>query len=106
MSKQGLASRLAWVGGAAAMVLAFAPGSAGASCSVKVDDPTVHRTRTGDRIIVGAGTRGSDCKEKKIFIRPLAPSPDAVVRRDCWHEVHFTVTNGTLRVKYAAGAQA
>jgi hypothetical protein len=107
MSKRGLGSRSAWAGGAAAMVLAFAPGSAGASCIVKVDDPTVHRTRTGDRIIVGAGVRGTDCKEKKILFVRLRHHrrlwPDETVA-----EMHFTVSNARLPVSYVcrgAGVQ-
>ena len=106
MSKQGLASRLAWIGGAAALALAFAPGSARASCYVKVDDPTAQRI-AGKRTILGAGIRGADCKEAKILFVRLRH------HRRLWFdetlaEARFTVTNAKLRVRYVckgAGVQ-
>lgn len=98
MSKQGLASRLAWIGGGLALVLMFAPGSAWAACYVTAEDPVAARI-AGQRTIVGAGKRGTDCKEKKIVFVWLREHkrlwPDKTLA-----EVHFTLSNAKLGVRY------
>jgi len=98
MSKRGLASRLAWAGGAAAMVLAFAPCSAWAKCSVDAKVPEVRRI-DGVRTLVGHGSRGSDCHERKLLTVQLRQNrrwwPDKTLA-----ETKFTFTNGQLSVKY------
>ena len=98
MSKQGLASRLAWIGGGLALLFAFAPGSAWASCTVTAGDPVTQRI-AGQRTIVGFGKRGTDCKEKKIFFVRLRE------HKTLWFdktlaEVRFTLSNAKLNVRY------
>jgi hypothetical protein len=99
MSKRGLASSLAWIGGGlVAMGFVFSPGSAWASCTVSVEDPLAYRI-AGQRTIVGAGKRGTVCKEKKILYVRLREHkrlwPDKTLA-----EVHFTLSNAKLGVRY------
>jgi hypothetical protein len=62
------------------------------------EDPVAARI-AGQRTILGVGKRGPDCKEKKIVFVRLRH------HKRLWFdetlaEVHFTLTNAKLRVRY------